>query len=107
MPKIIFIAHDGARREVVAAEGTSVMQAAKAADIDGITAECGGSAMCATCHCYVDEAFADKLPAVDIVESEMLDCAASERKATSRLSCQIKMTAALDGIVVRLPETQV
>ena len=107
MPKIIFIAHDGVRREVRATEGTSVMQAAKAADIDGITAECGGSAMCATCHCYVDEAFLDKLPEVGIVESEMLDCAASERKATSRLSCQIKMSDDLDGLLVRLPETQV
>ena len=107
MPKIIFIAHDGARREVQAAEGTSVMQAAKAADIDGITAECGGSAMCATCHCYVDEAFAGKLPEVGVVESEMLECAASERKPTSRLSCQIKLTTELDGIVIRLPETQV
>ena len=107
MPKIIFIAHDGARREVNAAAGTSVMQAAKAADVDGIAAECGGSAMCATCHCYVDEAFLDKLPEVGVVESEMLDCAASERKATSRLSCQIKMSDDLDGIVVRLPETQV
>ncbi len=107
MPKIIFIANDGARREVQAAEGTSVMQAAKAADIDGITAECGGSAMCATCHCYVDEAFAGKLPEVGVVESEMLECTASERKPTSRLSCQIKLTTELDGIVIRLPETQV
>lgn len=107
MPSIIFIAHDGARREVQAAEGTSVMQAARAADIDGITAECGGSAMCATCHVYVDDAFAGALPPVGVVESEMLDCAASERRPTSRLSCQIKMTADLDGLVVRLPETQV
>lgn len=107
MPKIIYETYDGQRIEANAAVGTSVMQAAKAAGIDGITAECGGSAMCATCHCYVDEAFLDKLPEVGIVESEMLDCAASERKATSRLSCQIKMSDDLDGLLVRLPETQV
>ena len=107
MPKIIYETHDGQRIEANAAVGTSVMQAAKAAGIDGIVAECGGSAMCATCHCYVDEAFLDKLPEVGVVESEMLDCAASERKTTSRLSCQIKMTEELDGLVVRLPETQV
>jgi 2Fe-2S ferredoxin len=106
MPTIRFIQADGGTRELSAAEGTSVMQAAMGAGLQGIVAECGGSAMCATCHVYVDEDWADRLPAALANELEMLECTASERLPTSRLSCQIKMSAALDGIVLRLPATQ-
>jgi 2Fe-2S ferredoxin len=83
------------------------MMCAVSNDIDGIVAECGGSLMCATCHVYVDEAFADRLPAMTPDEDEMLEAAASERLPTSRLSCQIVMSDELDGLVVRLPETQI
>jgi 2Fe-2S ferredoxin len=106
MPDITFIHFDGTEQGLEAPEGVSVMQAATGAGVRGIVAECGGSAMCATCHVYVDPAWADKLPPPLANELEMLECTASERLPTSRLSCQIKMTAALDGIVLRLPATQ-
>ncbi len=82
------------------------MQGATLNGIDGIEGECGGSCSCATCHVYVDEAWASKLPAMAEAEDEMLDCAESERKGNSRLSCQIKMSEELDGLVVYLPEKQ-
>ena len=88
------------------AEGDSVMQTATGAGVPGIVAECGGSAMCATCHVYVDEAWADRLPPPLATELEMLECTAAERLPNSRLSCQIKLSAALDGLVVRIPERQ-
>jgi 2Fe-2S ferredoxin len=106
MPTIRFIQGDGSTRELSAPDGTSAMQAAMGAGLSGIVAECGGSAMCATCHVYVDEAWADRLPAPLANELEMLECTASERLPTSRLSCQIKISVALDGIVLRLPPTQ-
>ena len=106
MPTLRFIQADGRTHELSTPDGTSAMQAALGAGLQGIVAECGGSAMCATCHVYVDEAWADRVPAAMANELEMLECTASERLPTSRLSCQIKMSAALDGIVLRLPETQ-
>ena len=107
MPRIVFVAHDGVTRTVEEADGVSVMQAALNADITGIVGECGGSMMCATCHVYVREPWAAKLPAMTATESEMLTMTASERKPSSRLSCQIKMSAEIDGITVDLPENQV
>jgi 2Fe-2S ferredoxin len=106
MPRIVFVAHDGVTRTVEEADGVSVMQAALNADITGIVGECGGSMMCATCHVYVREPWAAKLPAMTATESEMLTMTASERKPSSRLSCQIKMSAEIDGITVDLPENQ-
>jgi ferredoxin, 2Fe-2S len=107
MPKVTYIASDGARTEVEAQEGDSVMQTAVANDIDGIIGECGGSMMCATCHCYVDDAWTDKVGARPEAENEMLECAASEVRDSSRLSCQIKLSDELDGLVVHLPEHQI
>lgn len=105
--KVTFVAADGASTLVEADDGESLMQAAIANDVDGILGECGGSMMCATCHCYVDEAWADQAgPRVD-GEEDMLECAADELRPTSRLSCQIRMRAGIDGIVVHLPKTQV
>ncbi|MEY2872979.1 MAG: hypothetical protein RLZZ373_350 [Pseudomonadota bacterium] len=106
MPTIQFIQADGRTRELSTPEGTSAMQAAMGAGLPGIVAECGGSAMCATCHVYVDEAWVDRLPAPLANELELLECTASERLPTSRLSCQIKVSAALDGLVLRLPPAQ-
>ncbi len=106
MPKIIYVQHDGTVHEVEVDPGLTVMEGAIRHDIEGIEAECGGSCMCATCHVYVDEAFADLLPPPDEAELEMLEDAAAERRLSSRLSCQIEVTAELDGLVVRLPETQ-
>ena len=79
MPKVTYVDPDGTQLEVEADAGTSVMMAAVDADIDGIVAECGGSLMCATCHVYVDDAFAGRLPEMSSDEDEMLDAAASER----------------------------
>ncbi|MCT9137632.1 (2Fe-2S)-binding protein [Streptomyces violarus] len=108
MPKVAYIHPDGSRDVLDVPEGTSVMQAAVARGIDGITGECGGSAMCATCHVYVDAepSHAQHLPRVGADEDEMLDCTACPREPGSRLSCQLVVTAALDGLVVRLPERQ-
>ena len=107
MPKIVFVHPDGAREELDIAECTSVMQGATAQGIDGIVAECGGNAMCATCHVYVDEDQLTLLPKITEEEDALLDGTASERRPNSRLSCQIPVTAALDGLVVELPERQV
>ena len=107
MPNVTFKHHDGTVETVSIDNGKSVMLGALTSNIDGIEAECGGSCMCATCHVYVDEAWMDKVPAMQILEEEMLEDTAAERKSNSRLSCQIEMSDALDGLVVTLPETQV
>jgi ferredoxin, 2Fe-2S len=107
MPKVTYVSSDGSRRAVEVPVGTSVMQAAIANGIDGIVAECGGSLMCATCHVYVDEVDLGRVPAVGPVEAEMLECTAAERRTTSRLSCQLVVLPALDGLVVHLPATQI
>lgn len=107
MPTITYVTADGDRHTVEAKPGVSIMQTALAHDIGGIVAECGGSAMCATCHVYVSDAFADRLDPVGEVEAEMLECTASERTANSRLSCQIEVSDELDGLEVHLPEHQV
>ncbi|NUS19254.1 MAG: 2Fe-2S iron-sulfur cluster binding domain-containing protein [Mesorhizobium sp.] len=107
MPAIIFIHPDGKPERVETADGESAMQAATRHGLDRILAECGGNAMCATCHVYVDESWLARLPDMAGDEDALLDGTAAERRATSRLSCQIKITPALDGIVLRLPERQV
>jgi 2Fe-2S ferredoxin len=86
--------------------GKSLMQAAVAAGVDGIAADCGGCLTCATCHVVVDGEWAARLPVASTDEQAMLDMTATPREATSRLSCQIELTAALDGLSVRLPATQ-
>jgi 2Fe-2S ferredoxin len=106
MPEVIFVHPDGRRQTVTAAEGASVMQTAVAAGVAGIIGECGGSAICATCHVYVSTDWSDKLSSPLDNELEMLECTAAERRDTSRLSCQIKMTGALNGLVVCIPERQ-
>lgn len=105
MPKIRFIEHNGKDHEVEAEAGLSVMEAAIRNMIPGIDADCGGACACATCHVYVDEAWAAKAGKPGAMEESMLDFA-YEPKETSRLSCQIKVSEDLDGLVVRLPEFQ-
>lgn len=107
MPTITYVQADGTKQDVDVATGKRLMQAAVGAGIDGIVAECGGQAMCATCHVYVDSSWLDKLPPVSDDEDEMLEDTTSVRTAESRLSCQIPVTDDLDGIIVRLPETQI
>ncbi len=106
MPLIYLNSHEGQRTELQVPEGHSVMQAAVAAGVSGIVGECGGSAMCATCHVYIDPAWLDKVQPPLSNELEMLECTSSERRAESRLSCQIKVHAGLDGLVLSLPASQ-
>lgn len=105
MPKITFLAFDGTKYEVEAKDGATVMEAAVKNGVPGIEAECGGACACATCHVYVDEAWADKTGQPDAMEEDMLDFA-QDPDDTSRLSCQIKLSEALDGMVIKIPEFQ-
>jgi 2Fe-2S ferredoxin len=105
MAKITFIEHNGTARAVEAENGSTVMEAAIRNQIPGIEAECGGACACATCHVYVDEAWADAAGKAAPMEEDMLDFAFDIRP-TSRLSCQIKVSDALDGLIVRTPARQ-
>lgn len=105
MALVTYISHDGNSIEVDVRPGTSVMQAAVDNMIDGIVGECGGSCSCATCHCYIDDAWVSRLPPASGMEKDMLECVL-EPRPNSRLSCQVVVTEQLDGLVVRLPESQ-
>lgn len=105
MPVVTYVSHNGEINEVEVASGTSVMQGAVDNMLDGMVAECGGSCSCATCHCYVDEAWLDKIPGADEMEKDMLECVL-EPQENSRLSCQVIVTDELDGLVIKLPESQ-
>lgn len=95
---------DGREITLDVAEGTSLMQAATARGVPGIIGECGGSMSCATCHVLVDPAWADRAGTPSAFEEDMLDITEAGRQPTSRLSCQIRMEPALDGIVVHVPQ---
>ena len=105
MPKIKYIEHNGKEHEAEVPEGWSVMEGAVKNMIPGIDADCGGACACATCHVYVDDAWAEKTGKASSMQESMLDFA-NDVEPTSRLSCQIKVTAALDGLVVRMPKSQ-
>ncbi|GAA4374337.1 2Fe-2S iron-sulfur cluster-binding protein [Paeniglutamicibacter cryotolerans] len=107
MPTVTFVQSTGESIEVAVAEGTSLMRAAVTNGIDGIVGECGGQAMCATCHVFVRPEYAGALPPVSDDEDEMLDCTTSERTEASRLGCQVKVSAELPSIVVDVPADQV
>lgn len=106
MAKITYIDFNGNERMVDVEPGTSVMQAAVTNSVRGIIGDCGGACSCATCHVYVDPAWVskvgDKSPTEEALLEEVCDVLPN-----SRLSCQIKMTDALDGLVVRTPAKQV
>lgn len=106
MSKITYIGPDESPVEVSAEAGQSVMRAAILNGVDGIIGECGGQAMCATCHVFVEQV-AGALVDVSDDEDEMLDCTAVERAENSRLGCQLVCGESFDEIVVRIPETQV
>jgi len=105
MPKITYIEHDGMIHTVEAEIGATVMETALTNGVTGIVAECGGSCTCATCHVYVDEAWVAKTGEPSPMEEDMLDFA-FDAKPNSRLSCQIRVTPELDGLVVRTPAYQ-
>jgi len=103
--KIIYIEHDGTEHVTDIANGHSVMEGALANGIDAITADCGGSCACATCHVYVDKDWWDRVGEPEDFELSMLESALDQRE-NSRLSCQIKISEELDGLIVHLPASQ-
>jgi len=105
MPVITFIQLDGTHRVIDVSSGTTVMQAARDNGVAGIEAECGGACACATCHCYIEEGWFDRLEPRSDVEEGMLDCVV-EPAPNSRLGCQVTLTDALSGITVRIPKSQ-
>ena len=106
MVKVVFVEPSGDEIEVDAQEGWSLMQVAQAKGVDGIEAECGGACACATCHCYVEGEAAAAVPAPLDGELAMLDNVAAERRPNSRLSCQIRVTPEIAGLVLRVAEVQ-
>ena len=106
MPQLTIIEWSGKEHHLEAETGQSVMQTALDALVPGIMADCGGSCSCATCHCYVDESWMSRLPPPESTEREMLECVLDPRE-TSRLSCQLRVTPAIEGLVIRLPASQV
>ncbi len=107
MAKITYIEHNGTRHEVDVATGLTVMEGARDNNIPGIEADCGGACACSTCHVYVDPAWIDKLPPMDAMEEDMLDFAYEPDPERSRLTCQLKVSDDLDGLVVQMPEKQI
>jgi len=103
---VTYIESDGTTHEVDVANGHTVMDGAMKNGVPGIEAECGGACACATCHCYVDEAWLSTFPAPKPEELEMLEFAKAEFRPNSRLSCQLKIADRHDGLVVRLPDLQ-
>jgi 2Fe-2S ferredoxin len=103
MPKIIYVTEDGNRHEVEVESGSSVMEGAINHGIEGIIAECGGACACATCHSFIASEWFDKLPKKDEMEEFMLENL-DGHKANSRLTCQIEVTEALDGLVIHVAQ---
>jgi 2Fe-2S ferredoxin len=106
VPSFVYILKSGEERRLTVANGSTVMRAAIQNDLPGIDAECGGCLSCATCHVYIDPSFADRLPPMSEDEDDLLGGVSAERQPTSRLSCQLTMTDALDGLIVRIPDRQ-
>lgn len=105
MVNITYIDHSGEQRTVAADPGATVMETAIRHMVPGIEAECGGACACATCHVYIDEAWREKVGPPSPMEEDMLDFGFDVRE-NSRLSCQIRVTDELDGLVVKTPERQ-
>ena len=106
MPKITYIEHSGTQHTVDVAVGLTVMEGAVNNNIPGIDADCGGACACSTCHVYVNPDWVAKLPIREDMEVDMLDFA-FEPNERSRLTCQVKVTPELDGLVVQMPEKQI
>ena len=107
MAKITYVEYGGKEHVVDVAPGLTVMEGARDNNVPGIEADCGGACACSTCHVYIDEAWVDKLPAKNAMEEDMLDFAYEPDPRRSRLTCQVKVTADLDGLVVHMPEKQI
>jgi ferredoxin, 2Fe-2S len=107
MARITYIEHNGTPHTVEVATGMTVMEGARDNNIPGIEADCGGACACSTCHVYVDDAWVGKLPPREDMEQDMLDFAWEPDPVRSRLTCQLKVSDALDGLLVRMPEKQI
>ena len=107
MAKITYIEHNGTEHVVDVADGLTVMEGARDNDIPGIEADCGGACACSTCHVYVHPDWIAKLPEIDPMEEDMLEFAFEPNPERSRLTCQIKVSGDLDGLVVQMPEKQI
>ena len=105
MPKIVFVEPGGGRREINAPVGITLMEAARQHGVQGVVAQCGGACACATCHVYIDPHWLDKLEPPEDMEQGMLETA-WEPRSNSRLSCQIHITADLEGLQVAVPQRQ-
>ena len=106
MPRVTFVLANGERQTFEAEEGTTVKDCAIANAVEGIIGECGGAMMCGTCHVYVDAQHFKFAGSPEQVEEEILGVVAAERRSSSRLSCQLKLSNELDELVVHVPETQ-
>jgi 2Fe-2S ferredoxin len=107
MARITYIEFDGTPHEVEVPNGLTVMEGARDNNIPGIEADCGGACACSTCHVYVDSAWVDRLPPREAMEEDMLDFAYQPDPVLSQLTCQLKVSDKLDGLVVRMPEKQI
>lgn len=107
MAKITYIEANGTPHVIDVPNGLTVMEGARDNDVPGIEADCGGACACSTCHVYVAPDWVDRLPARDEMEADMLDFAWQPDPVRSRLTCQIRVTDALEGLVVQIPERQI
>ncbi len=107
MAKITYVEFNGTEHVVEVADGLTVMEGARDNGIPGIEADCGGACACSTCHVYVAQDWVGKLPQKDPMEEDMLDFAYQPDPERSRLTCQLKVSDALDGLVVHMPEKQI
>ena len=107
MAKITYVEHGGKEHVVDVPNGLTVMEGARDNGIPGIEADCGGACACSTCHVYVDPDWVAKLPKKDAMEEDMLDFAYQPDPVRSRLTCQLKVSAALDGLRVQIPVKQI
>lgn len=104
MAKVTWVLSDGRKIEADVKNGHNMMEAAVANSVPNVIGECGGCLSCATCHVYVDPAWQEKLTPASDMENDMLEITSAERKANSRLSCQIEASDALDGLILHVPD---
>ncbi|WP_415182253.1 2Fe-2S iron-sulfur cluster-binding protein [Phaeovulum sp.] len=107
MAKITYVEHNGTEHVVEVKPGMTVMEGARDNGVPGIDADCGGACACSTCHVYVDAEWVDRIPGKEPMEEDMLDFAYQPDPVRSRLTCQIKVTPDVDGLVVYIPEKQI
>ena len=107
MAKITYVEHSGKEHVIDVANGLTVMEGARDNNVPGIEADCGGACACSTCHVYVHPDWVEKVPAIDAMESDMLDFACEPDEVRLRLTCQMKVTDDFDGLIVQLPEKQI